>query len=82
MILFMRNAEPFKVASVAVGKGPGMAVATYAFPASELGIPTVGFGNHLDEHLRYMLPHTARAIAAALIQAADVAEQPQAGGGT
>ena len=68
---FLRKDEPFKVASVAVGKGPGMTVCTYAFPSSEMGTPTVGFGNHLDDHLHHMSPDTARAVAAALMQAAD-----------
>jgi hypothetical protein len=72
--LFLSKDEPFKIARVAVGKSAGMAVCTYAFPASEMGIPTVGFGNNLDDYLHYMRPDTARAVAAALIQAADVAE--------
>lgn len=73
--MFMRKDEPFKVASVAFGTHPGQAVGVYAFPASEMGIPTVGLGNHLDELLSHMTPEMAEELAAALVKAASAARQ-------
>lgn len=73
--MFTRKDEPYKVARVAVGAAPWAAVSTYAFPPPRYGIATVGFGNNLDEQLELMSPATARAVAAALIAAADAAER-------
>lgn len=61
------------VASLVLGKGPGMVVYIHGHPAAVLGVPLVEIAGPGREHLQHLTIKQAEELAAGLLLAARVA---------